>query len=207
MSWAEASPPIASMSVQSRPALDTAPRILAGDDRTRYDAVAITLHWLTVFLVLANLGLALLWEDQARPVRHLMQAVHMSFGALLTVVVLTRIVWRLIPGHQTPPAAAGWMELASKLVHYLLYALLIASAMLGFTLRWSGDEDMVVFGLLIPPPFPPFPRPVHHLVGEAHEWIGWSIVVLAGVHAAAALYHHYVLKDRVLGRMLPWRSR
>jgi len=88
-------------------------------------------------------------------------------------------------------------------VHYLLYVMLAAEAVLGFLLRWSGNEAMSFFGLQIPPPFAPFSKPAHRLIGDLHNWNGWAIVILATGHALAALYHHYVLHDRVLSRMLP----
>jgi hypothetical protein len=71
------------------------------------------------------------------------------------------------------------------------------------TFRKTGVFNEQLEGLLIPPPFAPFSKPAHHLVGELHELNGWAIIILAAGHAAAALYHHYVLRDRVLSRMLP----
>lgn len=180
-----------------------ATRIAAGDDRVRYDGFAMALHWATALLVAAQFLLAELWGFAARPARHDMIVAHMSLGILLALVVATRIAWRLTPGHRVRDAAAGWVELASKSVHYILYALLVTQAVLGFVLRWSGNEAMSFFGLLIPPPFAPFPKPAHHLVGAAHDWVGWTIVILACGHAAAALFHHCVLRDDVLWRMLP----
>ena len=50
-------------------------------------------------------------------------------------------------------------------------------------------------------------RPLRHELREIHNWIGWTIIVIAALHAAAALYHHYALRDRVLKRMLPARLR
>jgi cytochrome b561 len=183
--------------------LDTATRIVAGDDRTRYDAFAIALHWLTVVLVLVQFVLAQAWGWFPKPTRHVMIVAHMSFGIILSVVIVVRIAWRLVPGHRMPPAVSGWVEIASKAVHYLLYVMLAAEAVLGFVLRWSGKESMSFFGLQIPPPFAPFSKEAHRLVGDIHDWNGWAIVILACGHAAAALYHHYVLHDRVLSRMLP----
>ena len=130
---------------------------------------------------------------------------NMSFGILLSAVLIIRIAWRLMPGHQVPPAASGWVEQASKAVHYMLYTLLAVEAVLGFVFRWSGNEAMSFFGLMIPPPFPPFSQPAHRMVADAHNWIGWAIMILAAGHAAAALFHHYVLGDTVLQRMLPGR--
>jgi cytochrome b561 len=180
-----------------------AARIAAGDDRTRYDRFAMALHWITAVLVVLQFALAESWGFFERPTRHVMIVSHMSLGMLLSVVLVLRIAWRLMPGHQVPAIVSGWVELASKAVHYLLYALLLAEAVLGYVFRWSGDEAMSFFGLLIPPPFAPFSKPAHHLVAEAHNYIGWGIVILAGVHAAAALFHHYVLRDNVLRRMAP----
>ena len=184
-------------------AVSTATRIAAGDDRTRYDGVAMSLHWLTVALVLTQFALAETWSDFARPTRHTMIVAHMSFGILLTAVIAARIVWRLIPGHQMPPGVAGLVELASKSVHYLLYAMLAAEAVLGFVLRWSGGESMSFFGLQIPPIIPKVSHPTHELIGDLHHWNGWAIIILAAGHAGAALYHHYIVRDRVLSRMLP----
>lgn len=182
---------------------DTATRIAAGDDGTNYDNVAIALHWMTALLVVANFLLAQTWDWFAKPVRGVMEDTHMSFGVLLTAVVATRLAWRLIPGHQMSSLEAGWVRLSSKATHYVLYLLLVAEAALGFTFRWGAGRPMEFFGLGIPPLIGQLSRPLRHQLREFHEWIGWAIIIIAMIHAAAALYHHYKLKDRVLLRMLP----
>jgi cytochrome b561 len=183
--------------------VDEATRIAAGDDRTHYDPFAMGLHWATVFLVLANFLLAEFWGFFARDTRHTMIVTHMSFGILLAAAVVTRIVWRLIPGHQMPSVVSGWTEMASKAVHWFLYALLVVQAVLGFVLRWSGGEAMSFFGFEIASPMVTVTRPVHHFIGDLHNWTGWVIIVTALGHAGAALYHHYIVRDNVLRRMLP----
>lgn len=182
---------------------DTATRIAAGDDGTSYDGVAIALHWITAALVVANFALAQTWDWFATPVKGLMEDTHMSFGVLLTAVVVARLAWRWLPGHQVSSIEAGWMRITSKATHYLLYLLLLAEAGLGFAFRWGAGRPMEFFGLGIPPLIGEMGRPLRHELREFHEWIGWAIVILALLHALAALYHHYVLKDRVLMRMLP----
>ena len=184
-------------------AFDAATRIAAGDDDSRYDGVAIFLHWATALLVVCNFALAETWDWFAKPAKQLMEATHMSFGVLLTAVVVARIAWRFVPGHAMSSLEAGWMRLASKGTHYLLYALLVTEAALGFAFRWGAGRPMSFFGLSIPPLTGEMGRPLRHLLREFHHWIGWTIVILALVHALAALYHHYVLKDRVLERILP----
>jgi cytochrome b561 len=118
-------------------------------------------------------------------------------------VVVLRIVWRLTPGHEVEPATEGWDERLSKAVQALLYLLLIVQAVLGYVVRWAGNEAMSFFGLLISSPFAPTSKATHHQLLNYHDKIGWAIVIIAAGHAAAALYHHFALRDRVLVRMLP----
>lgn len=184
-----------------------ATRIAAGDDGTNYDNVAIALHWATAALVFANFALAQTWDWFAKPIRELMEDTHMSFGVLLTAVIVARLAWRWIPGHQLSSIEQGWMRLASKVTHYLLYAMLVAEAVLGFAFRWGAGRPMEFFGQGIPPLIGEIARPDRRGLREFHEWIGWAIVIVAVLHALAALYHHYVLKDRVLRRMLPGSNR
>ena len=185
-----------------------ATRIAAGDDGTNYDNVAIALHWLTAALVVVQFALAVSWDYFSKATRQGMESVHISLGVLLTAVILARIAWRLMPGHQRPAIVSGWVRLASKAVHYLLYALLVAQAALGFAFRWGQGHAVSFFGLFgIPGPYGELARPVRRQLHELHEYGGWAIVIIAGLHAAAALYHHYALRDRVLARMLPLARR
>ena len=185
-----------------RDAFDTASRIATGDTRANYDNVAITLHWLTALLVITQFGLAVTWDYFSNDTRENLQSVHVSLGVLLTAVVVVRILWRL--GHNRSPIVSGWQKTASSAVHYLLYLLLVVQAGLGFTWRWAQGHPVSFFSLFaIPGPYAQLARPTRHLLGEFHEKVGWAIVIIAFGHALAALYHHYGLHDRVLGRMLP----
>jgi len=185
-------------------AFGAATRIVAADDGTNYDNVAVALHWTTALLVVVQFALAETWDYFAKPTQHTMQSLHVSLGVLLTAVILARVAWRLIPGHQISPLDAGWARIASKGVQYVLYLLLAAQVVTGFLFRWAQGHPVSFFGLFaIPNPFDAFDKATRREFREIHEWIGWTIIVLAFAHALAALYHHYVLKDRVLMRMLP----
>lgn len=186
-----------------RNAFDAATRAAAGDEGKNYDNVAVSLHWVTVLLVLTQFALGQTWGWFSRPTRHLMITTHMSFGIILTLVVLTRLLWRFVLRHQVASLESGIIRIASTTVHYLLYALLLTEAVLGFLSRWEGNEAMSFFGLQIPSPFTGSGQKVAHQIQDIHNWVGWTIIVLATGHALAALYHHYFLKDRVLQRMLP----
>jgi cytochrome b561 len=187
-----------------RTAFDTATRIAAGNDGTNYDGVAIFLHWATALLVIVQFAMANLWDSFDKPTRQGLESIHVSLGVLLSAVVLARIVWRLIPGHQRPAVVSGWVQLASKAVHYLLYLLLVAQAALGFGWRWAQGHPVEFFGLFgILGPYGELGRPTRHIFHDLHVNVAWAIVIIAGLHAIAALYHHYFLRDRVLKRMLP----
>jgi len=153
-------------------ALDETTRVAAGATRSRYDNVAIALHWLTVLLVLSLFALGQLWGYTQRPLRHELVVLHMSLGILLGLTVAARIVWRLLPGHRVAPAATGWTETLARLVHWLLYALLIVQSLFGWYVRWSEGEAMSFFGLLIPSPLTPVSRAAHHQLQELHGWVG-----------------------------------
>jgi cytochrome b561 len=88
-------------------------------------------------------------------------------------------------------------------VHYVFYVLLVAQAGLGFAIGWSSGHPIHFFGIGIPDPIGTLDRATRHELREIHEKVGWAIIILALGHALAALYHHYFLRDRVLGRMLP----
>lgn len=190
--------------MDDRTGFDTATRIAAGDEGINYDNVAIFLHWATALLVIVQFAMAVTWDYFPKATRQAMESLHISLGVLLTAVVVARVAWRLIPGHQRPAIVDGWVKLASKAVHYLLYALLIAQASLGFAFRWAQGHPVGFFGLFaIPGPYGALDRATRHTLHDLHEKIGWGIVILAGGHALAAFYHHYKLHDRVLGRMFP----
>lgn len=194
--------------MNDRTSFDVATRIAAGDDKTDYDNVAVSLHWVTAALVLFQFVSAETWDWPGKPTRHAMESIHVSLGILLTAVIVARVAWRLIPGHQRPSIVSGWVEMASKAVHYLLYALLVGQAVLGFLFRWAQGHPLSFFGLFaIPSPVGAVDKATRHTFHDLHEKAGWAIIILALGHALAALYHHYGLQDRVLGRMLPMARR
>jgi cytochrome b561 len=192
------------MSTNPETAFDTATRVVAGATRSTYDRPSIWLHWATALLVVVQFAMAQTWDWFARPTRHAMESIHVSLGILLAAVIVARLAWRLLPGHRVEPLQSGPVRLASKAVHYLLYALLVAQAGFGFVLRWAQGEPLSFFGLFtIPGPIEATDRATRRGYREWHENLGWAIVILAFTHALAALYHNYALKDRVLARMLP----
>lgn len=170
-------------------------------DPKPHDALTRSFHWATAALVFLLYGLYLVWEQLPRGnFKHILIVSHLSFGAVLTVVLAGRIVWRSSNGSSRLAHGAGLQGLAARAMHLLLYVLLVAQALLGWNFRWAQGQPMSVFGVLIPSPFS-YPAGARHTIAILHYWIGTSLVLLAVAHAAAALFHHFVLKDDVLRRM------
>jgi len=168
-----------------------------------YDRTTILLHWLTALLVVALFALAQVWEAMPRgtPARKSLQSLHISLGLLLTVLFVWRAAWRATGGRRLPPASRGALQAAAKSVHYLLYLLLAAQIVLGFLFRWAQAEPFTFFGWFSIPTLVPLTRDQRHFFGDLHNYVAWAIVVLAGLHALAALFHHYALRDGLLRRM------
>ncbi len=168
-----------------------------------YDSLAISLHWLTTGLVITLFCLAEFWDFAPRPAKHLMVVAHMSLGILLALTLVTRIAWRLSTGRKIQSDDTGLFALAAKAMHYALYVLLVAQVGLGFMMAWTDNRPLSFFGLPIPSPFGTFSKATNDLVDRLHDINAWTIIILASCHALAALFHHFVLKDDVLGTMLP----
>ena len=171
----------------------------------RYDGLAITLHWLTAVLVVTQFALAQIWGFLPRggDTRHALQSLHISLGLTLAVVVLARLVWRGGFSRRLPSADTGPIKWVSHTVHYGLYALLVAMVLTGLGKAWGHAHAAGFFGLFsVPAPFV-MDTSWQPVVNGVHLWAAWAIVALAGLHAAAALFHHYALRDGVLRRMIP----
>ncbi|MBD8213027.1 cytochrome b [Erwinia persicina] len=181
--------------------------------RQRYDALTLALHWLTAGSVIFLFASAHIWAllERGTPLRKGLQSVHISCGILLATVMVIRPLWRIFSQHRArfalPPAAGSRLSrVAAHAVHGALYLLLFTQTGLGFMLRWAQQEPFTFFGLFhIPAWIAVDPGRRHQLAGW-HDNVAWALIILAGAHALAALFHHYVLRDSVLRRMLPVRN-
>jgi cytochrome b561 len=102
---------------------------------------------------------------------------------------------------------AAWMDWSAKAVHWLLYALLVtipATAIIGAFLE---GHPVTFLGLGALGPLGPLSHSLGQMITDLHTQLGSFIVWVAGLHAAAALFHHFVMRDRVLASMLPVAER
>jgi cytochrome b561 len=171
-----------------------------------YGAIPQTAHWLTVVLVAVAWTLGLFGDELPKgPQRDAGLFVHISAGLAVIILLVVRLAWNLF----NPPPSAGpktlgvWLARLGQAAHYLLYALLIAVPVVGIVLQFARGEPIPIFGLSeIASPWVK-DRTFSGNVKEVHDVLAHTLVIVAGFHAAAALIHHWVLRDRTLARMLP----
>lgn len=170
-----------------------------GNER-RYGFVAQGLHWLTAILVLWAWLIAGTWGrgGDSSPV----MALHQTLGFTVFLLVLARLVWRFFDTRPNEPEMPIVLSFVAKVSHWLLYALLVAiplTAIVGSSLE---GHSITIYGNAIGP-WLSTSRHLGHQILEYHQLLGTTLIWLAGVHAAAAIFHHLVLRDRVLRQMLP----
>ena len=171
----------------------------------RYGAVAQAFHWLTALLVLAAFVYGPGGSEQRvySPAKDFDRQLHETLGLTVLAVVLLRLLWRAVDTRPEPPGIPRWMHLASRAVQGLLYALLLALPVTAVTGAWlEGHPLTLLAGVRIPPPLAES-HDLGRTIASLHGWLGDAVMWVAGFHAAAALYHHFVLRDGVLRSMLP----
>ncbi|MBS0561803.1 MAG: cytochrome b [Proteobacteria bacterium] len=167
------------------------------------------LHWLIVVLVLTLYGMTYLEDLFARgsPARSTLWWAHISLGVGLIAAMVLRIVARAAFSAPALPTAMNDTErLAAKAAHVALYALLVAAPLLGVVTAWYRGMDVTFFGLISIPSPVGLDRAFSRTLQQAHNLAATALLGLAGLHALAALWHHYVRRDDVLTRMLPHRA-
>ena len=169
-----------------------------------YNVTARVLHWLTAALVLAMIPLGIVIANEwGGPLQERLYNLHRSVGALLIPIVIARVLYRMT--HQPLPLTAdipAIQQHAAHAVHWILYALLIVQPFVGWIATSAYRAPMPMFGLFELPPIWPMNRPLSEQLFVVHRALGVAIAGIATVHIAAALYHHFVRRDRVLMRMI-----
>lgn len=174
----------------------------------RYDALSRALHWLMALLIVALFAGAIIRDEMPRgDARNLMLVLHIFGGVLFLGLAVLRGSWLLARARVQDFVMARWMALSSRAVHGLLYVLMLMVPLAGLWLYGVRGRPSTFFGVTMPSLFESNDG-VRKLASETHELLAYALVGLAVIHAAAALYHHFVLKDGLLARMFPrWQPR
>ena len=181
------------------------------DSLNQYDKLSKAFHWITaiavaIAFVLGPGDFGRLMHDGIDPGTRIDIVWHESLGITVFTLTLLRMVWVVVRPIAPRPQMAAWMRLLSRLVHLVLWVLLIALPMTALlALGTEGHPLTLLGGFRIDE----LPFTANSFLsgladwGDVHKFLGDTIVWLTGIHALAALYHHFKLKDGVLKSMLP----
>ncbi len=178
------------------------------DSAARYSRGAIILHWLIALLIIGNFIGAWVSEDMPRDQKIVMMGYHKANGVLILLLTLVRIGWRLA---YRPPALLetlkSWEAALARVTHTLFYVLMLAVPLAGLGLHsaFGKGKPVSMFGLF---EFPALPvasdKATIGLFHELHEVTATAMLVLFGLHVAAALKHQFLDRDGIMARILPF---
>jgi cytochrome b561 len=171
----------------------------------RYGAIAQAFHWLTAVLVLVAFVYGPGGSEQRvyAPERDADRQLHETLGLTIFVLVALRLLWRAVDTRPDPPPVPRWMGWTAKAVQVALYALLVALPVTSVSGAWLEGHPLTLLGGISIAPRLAESHDVGATLAEIHGWLGDIVLWLAGAHALAALYHHWILGDGVLVSMLP----
>ncbi len=169
-----------------------------------YTMTARVLHWLIAALVLIMVPLGIVIANEwGGPVQEPLYNLHKSIGVVILPLVVVRLIWRLThPPLPLPADISALQQSAAHATHWTLYGLLIVQPTVGLIATSAYPAPLPMFGLFELPPVWPENRPLSERLFTLHRWLGIAIGVVAAMHIAAALHHHFVRRDRVLMRMI-----
>lgn len=172
---------------------------------TRYGNLSMAMHWLMLALIAAVYTCIELRENYPRgsDIREALKTWHYMLGLSVLALVWLRIAFRAWgPTPRIEPASPGWQMLMAKTMHLALYILMIGQPLLGWLILSAEGDAIPYFGLQLPALIAEN-KGLAETLEEIHETSGTVGYFLIGLHAAAALYHHFIMRDNTLRRMLP----
>lgn len=180
----------------------------------RYHKIAMSLHWLMALLIIGMIALGIFMGDiKPLALRIDVYQFHKSIGITLLFLALIRLGWRFThPAPALPESMNTLEKTGAHTAHWLLYALMIIMPLSGWLIA-STSKYPTLFYLLFEMPHLPLPASIDskalHEQAEAVHAIStqWVAIPLIIGHFMAGLFHHYIRKDNVLTRMLPWGKK
>ncbi len=174
----------------------------------RYGSLSISMHWLMLLLLISVYGAINLHDlaPKGSALRADLKTWHFALGLSVLALVAVRLATRLFTGTapRIVPGISLWQQRLSGLIHLALYAFMIVMPVLGWLTVSAGSDPILFFGMQLPA-LVGQDKAMYKSLKDIHETIGTVGYYLIGAHAAAALVHHYVMRDNTLLRMLPAR--
>jgi cytochrome b561 len=176
--------------------------MLIKNTQDRFGVVAITLHWVIAVLIIGMLCLGLYMVRLPASFEKLkFFGWHKEFGMLILSLVIIRVVWRF--SNVTPELTMPrWERIAARLVHWMLYAFMVAMPITGWLVSSAADLPISFFGLFVIPTLIAPNKELLDLFATIHGYLAYGLIALICGHVGAALKHEFINKDDILRRML-----
>jgi cytochrome b561 len=182
----------------------------------KYTKTAIILHWLIALAIILQLSFGL-WMveaikvDQTRNIAYEVYQYHKSFGIIILILSLIRVIYRFFYKAPDLPSSMNYFEIiASKISHYSLYFLMIAIPLMGWAMVSTSPYGLptMIFGLFEWPHLSFLNKisnalELNRFFNNSHELLSYSMIILLLIHIAAVVKHHFINKDGLIKRMLP----
>lgn len=172
-----------------------------------YGSAARLLHWSVALLIIGLFIMGLRMGDLPNgPDKMQMYGLHKSLGVLVIMLVAARLAWRAAnPAPLAPSTTTAVQQALAQWAHRLLYILMIAVPVAGVLMSQTGGRPVSFFGLFELPTLMGKNEPLHEALEGAHAVMAFLMIAVVVIHAGAAIWHHFVLKDDVLRRMTSGR--
>jgi cytochrome b561 len=175
--------------------------------RLHYGPTAKLLHWTLVALLAVQYPIGWLMPDIHRgQTPGAAMIFHISFGIVILALIVLRLVWRVT--HPVAPESSlpTWQRLSSQIVHWMLYVFVLATTVSGWLFASFRGWPVSFFYLMPLPMLASDNAAAGKAIDGLHQAAEWTLLVLIGIHVAAALMHLWIYRDQVMQRMLPVRS-
>ncbi len=174
-----------------------------------WGSVAKTLHWLMAALILCMFVLGWVAVNYPMsPTKLRLFTWHKTLGITLLVLVLLRLAWRLVnPIPSLPSGMRPWERTLARASHALLYVAMLATPLSGWVIHSAANFPLKLYGLFLLPAIAPADKALQTKAELTHLILFWIFAASLFLHIGAALWHHLVLRDDTLTRMLPTRKK
>jgi len=173
------------------------------DTTTSFGWISIAIHWLMALSIFGLFGLGLYMVELTYYDAWYKGSLdlHKDIGMLLLLALLIRIGWRFANTDPAELPGPKWEQLAGKLMHFGLYAVMLTLMLSGFLISTADGRAIAVFEWVNVPALPWNIDNQEDIAGEIHEVLAWILMAMTAIHALAAVKHQLINKDNGLKRM------
>lgn len=175
------------------------------DSPSGYGLITIIFHWVCAPLIVFVFGLGVYMRglDYYSPWYHRGPEIHIALGLVIFLLMSLRLVWRSRSQSPAPiPTITKGNLLAANLVKILLYAFVFIICISGYLITTAEGKGAAFFDVFAIPATVELSAHNVDRAGMIHKYLAWTLIAIVLLHALAALFHHFVKRDKTLVRML-----